>query len=309
MFIAQECVICGSSDLENFPASVSSFIAEYVFDREAFPCNLVHCNSCEHIFFNVRLEDHEVERLYSDYRGKKYTAIRHKHEISYTTEVNESIGKNNVELTNRRKNLSKMLRSINYPNYDLASVLDYGGDKGQFIPDEFSLSSRFVYDLSGARPIDGVRAINTQEELHERTYDFIMCCHVLEHLSFPNTFMKELMSCAHENSLFYFEIPYEYPSIARLGRRKAVNRFFDVQSFNGQNISDKIFQKLYALFITTSGEQLHEHINLYSFKSIKWLLHNWNIEIVAIKSEPIDIGWTTAQIISCIGKQKVPLHL
>lgn len=65
---------------------------------------------------------------------------------------------------------------------DAKLLLDYGGDCGQFIPKFLSLSEKFVFDLSDSKAVDGVTKLNSIEG---RKFDFIMCCHVLEHTNQP----------------------------------------------------------------------------------------------------------------------------
>jgi len=45
--------------------------------------------------------------------------------------------------------------------------LDYGGDKGQFIPESIG-KQKFVYELSDAAPVDGVARIASDIDLDGR---------------------------------------------------------------------------------------------------------------------------------------------
>lgn len=43
----------------------------------------------------------------------------------------------------------------------IKNVLDYGGDKGQYIPDQLSDANKYVYDISGNQTIPNVMLLRT----------------------------------------------------------------------------------------------------------------------------------------------------
>ena len=43
-------------------------------------------------------------------------------------------------------------------------MLDFGGDEGRIIPNEFEKANRYVYDISGNEPLPGIGKLNTRNE-------------------------------------------------------------------------------------------------------------------------------------------------
>src|ERR1700744_724955 len=83
-------------------------------------------------FFDTRLSGAEIQKLYADYRGDAYFEARHRHEFWYTRKVNDGIGSDDVKIAARKRSLAEILgdRARSF-----ATVLDYGGDRGQVIAD------------------------------------------------------------------------------------------------------------------------------------------------------------------------------
>jgi hypothetical protein len=57
---------------------------------------------CSFRFFDSRLTDAEVQRLYAAYRGDGYFETRHAYEFWYSRKVNDGIGKDAAEITSRK---------------------------------------------------------------------------------------------------------------------------------------------------------------------------------------------------------------
>jgi hypothetical protein len=74
----------------------------------------------------------------------------------------------------------------------IKNVLDYGGDKGQYIPDQLSDANKYVYDISGNQTIPNVMLLRTLNSVKQIKWDFILCMHLLEHLSDPLDTLKTL---------------------------------------------------------------------------------------------------------------------
>lgn len=105
--------------------------------------------------------------------------------------------------------LGKKIISTFVNKESIRRVLDYGGDEGQFIPDEFADIDRYVYEIQGNKVIDGVTLLNEKEKISELEWDFIFCNQVLEHLSAPREYFKELVSYMSKGTLLYIEVPME----------------------------------------------------------------------------------------------------
>jgi SAM-dependent methyltransferase len=254
---------------------------------------MIECRSCWFVYYYPRYEDIQMQKLYCGYRNPDYQIQRMKHEPNYTAELNDSIGKDPVEIKQRKKNFVKLLSSrINMG--DIKTVLDFGGDKGQFIPDELYSAQRYVYDISGVDPLPGITRLEKPDGMH---FDLIMCCHVLEHLPDPKAAIQRMTQLLAKNGLLYIELPYD-------------GFFF----FNPRSRIKRILKKLIIKFpfllkllATLTGKNLvemHEHINNFNEKSLEYLVRSCSLSPVLINTKVIDLGWIKASIISCLAEKE-----
>lgn len=203
------CIYCNSKNIKTKKGFFAPFLVERMFLNNAPQTSIVICKDCGFSYSEYRPNDKEMERLYNGYRGKDYQEQRQKHEPEYTEEFNKNLGFDIEGQKFRKNRLADILKksidfnSINY-------VLDFGGDAGQFIPDEFQNSNKFVYEISNVETIDGVEQIRTKEELFKNKYDFIMCAHVLEHVAYPMDIIKEMYNLLNVGGYLYIELPIDY---------------------------------------------------------------------------------------------------
>jgi hypothetical protein len=92
---------------------------------------------------------------------------------------------------------------------NIDSILDYGGDNGAYIPEMYTTTEKYVYDLSGA---DTLPNIKKYDPAQEQTFDLVMNCQVLEHVSDINQLINDLKNCAKR--YLYIEVPaYRKPPV------------------------------------------------------------------------------------------------
>lgn len=286
------CVICSSQRILTFDAKVAPFLAERIWKRESFGVELCYCRNCTFSFYNPRLESDELLRLYSNYRDEDYQRMRQRHEPSYSIEINQSLGKDEEEIRIRKANLLRMLNAIQDIS-SIKNVLDYGGDRGQFILDEFSGIERYVYEISGVEPLKGVIKLTNMDECKKRTYDFIMCCHVLEHVPAPMEEMKNIVSLAHKGTIIYLEVPADSPWMSPF--RKHVYVLLGVlRSLPGM-------RKLATRFPMTTF-QMNEHINFFTPKSMKKLVEESGLKLMSAEAPEVKIGPLKLRILGCLAE-------
>lgn len=194
--LVEACGGCGFTDVSWDYAVVSPFLRSYVFDVAPCPKGILagRCRGCGLGFFNMRLDREAIERLYLDYRGEEYTRCRCLCEPGYS-EIAKSLGEvEGAVVAERRRLIEAFLEGVR------GSVLDYAGDRGQFIPEWFDRKT--VYDLSGVEPVAGVERV----EKADGRWDLVMACQLLEHVPDLQTFLGQLRP--HGES-FYFEVPLE----------------------------------------------------------------------------------------------------
>lgn len=204
----ESCMICGSNTLRGKAAFVP-FLQERMFLNNPPATSLVFCPKCGSCYSSYRPTDEEISRLYAGYRNAEYVRQRQKYEDYYTEEFNKSLSGGN-SCPERKNKLARFLEdSIDFGA--MSQVLDFGGDKGQFIPDEFRQSECYVYDISGTEVLEGIHLIKKPETLSDYKWDFIMCCHVMEHLPDVQAYFGQLVSLMNDNTYLYVEVPYERP--------------------------------------------------------------------------------------------------
>jgi predicted nucleic-acid-binding Zn-ribbon protein len=270
-----KCIICESSNIEVKNAVITDFLLERIWDNKKDKnISLIHCNECGFANFSERLNDAESSKLYTGYRSEEYQKQRQKHESWYTKEIN-SFTTDELEYIARSKNMESIFKSNNVNTDNIKSALDYGGDTGKYIPKILHNAKKFVYDISGVKPEDGVSGITNTDDLNKIKYDFVMSCHLLEHVSSPKEVVGILKSLLSQEGIIYIEVPYDSP--------------FHKHTVNYLNI---LFNKNYSLkaiiergILTIKHPyRMSEHINFFTPTSLKKLVTEAGFEIIEVKT-------------------------
>jgi hypothetical protein len=271
-------VCCGSKKLEKRLGYFQPFISNKVMDYPAQELNVnggrfypllftnsLKCLDCSFVFSQVRFDDEEMGKIYTDYRGESYTALRSIFEPNYA-QLNKNLGKHPQEIQSRAAALSSFLQ----PEIDVgevSSVLDYGGDQGQHIPDYFSRAKKYVYEVSNVDPIEGVTKFILSAG---KLVDFIICSNVLEHLPYPAQALDKISNWMHKDTLLFIDVPDE---IAAAGEHPI---------------------------------SFHEHINYFTEPSAKVLMQKNGFEVLKIKTVELDYGYAQARQVFLLAKLSYP---
>jgi hypothetical protein len=279
MNYSDTCVICNSNNLNKYSAVISPFLAERIWGIKSFPLNLFWCKDCDFIFYNLRPDDDEMSKLYNNYRDHDYQKQREKHEKWYTEQINHLIS-GDTEQKNRKAASYEIIKS-SIDIHQVNTIIDYGGDRGQFILDEFTNATKYVYDISNVNPVAGVNTINNKADILQK-FDFIMCCNLIEHVSYPLDILRSLKEFAHSKSIFYFEVPLDSP-----------RKFF---------YSMRHYPFLCNILYSTLNRRplMHEHLNHFSTRSFKNMLKIECFNIIYIGTNTIDLGWTKGTSLYCL---------
>lgn len=203
---AEGCPCCASRNLNSRPAMLAPFIARYVLDREPDVCSLKSCAACGLMFFATRYDDAEVARLYDGYRGERYLTVRHSFEPWYTRKFNDDIG-GPVGISPRQQ-LYRDTLATHADTGAIGTVLDYAGDGGQLMAGGPG-RDLFVFDISGAAPVEGVTGVSDEAVLVGRLFDLVLLCGVVEHFSEPLAQVKQVVELVRPGGLLYVEAPDE----------------------------------------------------------------------------------------------------
>jgi len=264
---------------------VSPFLTRYVLGTTPPACSLAECEECSFRFYDSRLTGAEVERLYSGYRGKEYFRVRHAVEPWYSAKVNEGIGGDPEEIRRRNEALEAFLAS-DIELGDIETVLDYGGDRGQFIPSKLG-KRKYVFEVSDAMPVDGVARIGSEAELEKERFDFVMLCGVLEHCSEPLDVLQRLRSlAAGPDALFYIGVPYERFDLGMAGRGRVYRKYLHFLRRSGPLL---ILADFYSTAVRVRWDTIpplgfmkcHEHLNFFNEQSMGALLRRAGMGMVA----------------------------
>ncbi len=239
---------------------------------------MCECRKCSFRFFDSRLTGGEVQRLYANYRGDDYFKARHSYEFWYSRSANDGIGGDEVEITSRKLNLSTFLGDR---SRSITTVLDYGGDRGQFIPEDIG-TEHYVYEVSDAEPVEGAVRLTSVEG---RQFDFIMLTHVLEHCSEPKEMLQLLKPLGNQNALFYFEVPYERPSLRWAGggswQQRYLSGLLGVEPLLQMVDFYSSVARIKFDFIPPLGlQKCSEHLNFFNEKSLQALLDSEGFELL-----------------------------
>ena len=219
--------------------------------------NSMLCNQCGLVFSQIRFDADEMGRIYHGYRGEEYVRVRSIFEPWYAdlAKSEKENSKANIQL--RQEKMYNFLSDFSSFS-DIKSVLDYGGDRGQFIPSFFLDAKKFVYEISGFDAVEGVTLLTSLKELAAlECISFVMCSNVLEHLPFPEDFFRQVDNIVDQNTYLFIDVPYDGADVTVHG-------------------SHPIF--------------FHEHINYFSQKSLAALLASNGYSLLKIEVVQCNLG-------------------
>ena len=268
------CPNCASDHHSVVQANISSFLHEYVFKGRQQDVNYRICRHCGFVFYDLRMTENQLNTLYGTYRTKDYLEVRERVEPGYS-KVNALIGNNNLEIASRTKNLNQILKQY-IDTSKVNSVLDFGGDRGQFIPECLQNADRYVFEVSDQQPLEGIKRLADYSE--QSPYNFVMCCHTLEHVNSPIEVLEQLKSITSPDGFVYIELPMDLSVIT----------FVDL--LLGSGISK--FKQFH----------MHEHINFFTSQSLHNLLTKMEFDVKFCQSIVLDFGWTRMPVISALAQ-------
>jgi SAM-dependent methyltransferase len=153
----------------------------------------------------------------------------------------------------RKETIVNVITSQDIWLKDIKSVLDYGGDLGQYIPDELNHARRHVVEIEERELVDGVTAVTSPDNCEP--VDLVLCCHTLEHVSWPSDLVADMKRYLRPGGLLYIEVPNEEEHVLKA---VAENRTLD----------------------------MHEHINIFWTESLRALVIRHGFEPLIVGSIP-----------------------
>jgi SAM-dependent methyltransferase len=286
MRIATECPCCLGTDLHRSPAVLMPLVADRAFGwtpveitpewgfRDlktgmAYPlCNSMQCQACGLLFLDIRFDDEEMARLYSNFRSEAYARQRDAYEPGYAA-MNAAIQVYVPDTSDAERALAGHVK--NAPR-----VLDWGGNGGKNTPFRQTASQVDIYDLSDEPPIPGVRRVDL-EQASANLYDLVVMSHVLEHVPYPETVVRPAMAMLDEGGVLYVEVPHEILIANSPGARD----------------------------LAPKRRHWHEHINFFTEDAMRALLERCGLEVVGTDERAFDsLIPTMTRVISMVCRKR-----
>jgi len=277
------CPCCGGDRFEARGAMLAGFVAARAMNEAPRTCRLCRCFECGVLFYDHRLAEDEIKRLYDGYRGEAYFAARHRWEPFYTRATNDSLGGGD-EIAWRRQIYHRTLAPWAVGDAKLDSVLDYGGDRGQLIV-EGPGRHHYVYEISGRNALDGVTLIDNEAGLIGRKFDLVLACHLLEHMSEPFAGLVQIAGHVRTQGLLYLEVPFDRPRFEDIPRGTWYTSYLNVLSKSDRAVI--LAGLLGDAFLGRIGRmppigfyKAHEHLQHFDLKSLRMLIERAKLELL-----------------------------
>jgi len=287
MIEVNNCVVCDGPIVPLRRALVAPFLAQRIWNKAPFCVEIVECDACGFMFYNPRLEDEELRRLYSNYRSKEYQEMRHASEPWYTKKFNHDLAA--VEFYElRRARLAPLLKQY-VGDRKIERVLDFGGDRGDLVAGLLEGAEAFVYDISGIPAAEGVTSTNDPVGCRA---DLIINSNVLEHVGFPRVLVNNILAAAPKGGLLFLEVPCEIMfGFERISRRLAQ---VGIMAVARPGIARYVLQR-------ASLYMMHEHINYFTERSLSALISACGAKVIASGGYHSSSTAGRAEVAWCLG--------
>jgi SAM-dependent methyltransferase len=260
------CVCCGSTNVIKSNMRMAGFVVERMLNTVMLDSILdlaIQCQDCYFISSALRFTDEQIRHYYHEYMDANSSEGRQHGSYVFHRLRNEGTGwfdlvklyKQPWWIEARKEAIVNVIKSKDIWLKDIKSVLDFGGDLGQYIPDEFDHARRHVVEIEERELVEGVTAVSSPDKCDP--VDLVLCCHTLEHVSYPSDLVAEMKRYLRPGGLLYIEVPDEEESTLKSIREsKAI--------------------------------EMHEHINIFWPDSLRALIERNGFETMAIGRIPYD---------------------
>ena len=275
------CLACKNEKIISRDTIVTGFLSERIFgitDGSLIPVKIYYCTNCGFTSYDRRLSENEEKKLYSGYRSEEYQLMRQKYEENYTKDFNYLLGHDEKGLQAKESLLSEIL--IKHIHNHIYNGLDYGGDLGQRYPKNFPIDNKYVYDISGVKPLEGIISLASYDMAKTIDFDFIMCNHTLEHIADLDSFVELVKGLGNTNTWFYFEVPFDSPFYPWSPEKRIRNRL----TLQLQRMKRYLYLRLEKVGTIYAKRtryfcQMHEHVNFFTPYALKEFLERHDFKI------------------------------
>lgn len=236
------CIVCGSTQINKFNGEIFPFVVDRMLGKQhnETSCYSIHCSVCDYHGSGIRFNSQEEFRYYKNYMAGDYLMQRISYEGDSVDKVSAHQHDQNT-IESRKEEVYDFIKEF-ANQHTVSSLIDYGGNTGKGIPDQFVNAKCYVLDTEIRENNDRLIFI-TPNNIHEPV-DLIICSHVLEHVSDINYHMKKMYAMLNPQKFLYVEVPNER-SVQSMDNRK-----------------------------------FHEHINIFSMENLEFLFNLHKFDIV-----------------------------
>jgi sarcosine oxidase delta subunit len=217
------CVICNTGSTTVFKAAMSGFVWERMSGKVMLDGVIaagIWCEHCSFVQSEWRFSPEEETRYYHEYMQDKPsdpTNSRQHGDYVFHRLRNEGpdwyswvhLYQSPEYIGMRKSIMNQCFDAYGVKLSTIKTVLDYGGDKGQYIPDE--VATKYVLEVENRTPVTGVTAIASVTDIEP--VDLVMCCHTLEHVSYPMDLVRDMKRYIKPGGLIYIEVPDEVDNL------------------------------------------------------------------------------------------------
>lgn len=258
------CECCGGTNIVRAEVRLAGFVIERMLNLimlDSVLSRAIQCQDCFFVCTELRFTDEQMQRYYHEYMHDDASGGRQHGSYVFHRRRNEGDGwyqllkmyKQPWWIEARKESVVNVIKSQNIDLTSITSVLDFGGDLGQYIPDEFNHARRHVVEIEKRNLVEGVTAVSNPSECDP--VDLVMCCHTLEHVSYPDKLVADMKRYLKPGGLLYIEVPDEE-------------------------------ERVLASIRANVALDIHEHINIFWPDSLRALVKKHGFETLVVGSLP-----------------------
>jgi len=293
------CLICKQDDLNSYYAILAPWIRQLCNLNLEVTTSFLECKTCGFCSFSYRYSESDMKSIYEHYRGPQYLRVRRSWEPWYTVKEADYYKLKESAVENRNDFMRSSFKSAKIHIDEVDSVLDFGGDLGQFIPDEIR-GKRYLLDPSNV-PVESESGTVRVSSLNQVPIelDLIMNCHTLEHLSDFQTVIDEIYGKIKKGRYFYLEVPLDAFNVKTFHKSRIYNSYLQlIQSKRSflilLNFVTGVFRQFFRKIPHMGVIQQSEHINYFGKKSLEILLKRSGFEVLSVQGP--DFGFQQGKI-------------
>jgi hypothetical protein len=293
------CLVCKQDELNSYNAILAPWIRQLCNLNPEETTSFLECKACGFCSFSYRYSESDMKSIYEHYRGQQYLTVRKSWEPWYTVKEADYYKLNESAVENRNDFMRSSFKSAKIHIDSVDSVLDFGGDLGQFIPDEIR-GKRYLLDPSNV-PVESESETIRVSSLDQvpTELDLIMNCHTLEHLSDFQAVVDEIYRKIKKGRYFYLEVPMDGFKVKTFHKSRFYNSYLQLIQSNRSvliffNFMTGVFRQFLRKIPLMGVIQQSEHINYFGQKSLEILLGHSGFEVLSVQGP--DLGFQQGKI-------------